>query len=1831
VNPLDTPEDQLDSEAGNLRNGRLAVLMGGDGVDLPKEPGRERGLLEAALAQLRLKLLDLTGRNRLLNFKHTAGRSLQFVEGAPIALYERLVEGNNRPTVAIQGLPEPERREWAERNGRLARPDPREWAQRNGVSTGYDLPEGADQPANYVRTLFYQDDLAKHCRKLEREATLAIEETGSNMLFLVLGFLEYPDQRDSDRLFSAPLVSVPVSLSRKDVSGKQTFYIQYTGEDISDNISLREKLKNDYGILIPALFDEDHASDEPVNVAAYFAELRKIINDHPRFALKNRASLALLSFTNMLLVRDLDPKKWPEKNGVHALLDHAIVRQIFEGQSDGGGSYGDAADHPVEDDPGAKIQLVYDADSSQHSALVDVLFGGKNIVIEGPPGTGKSQTITNLIAASIAEGKRVLFIAEKLAALDVVRTRLSSAGLSAFVLELHSNKTSKKKVLEELNNRIDFRTNLPTDLPLKLQRLEESRRELKRYSDLANSVVYNRLGLTLHELMWRAERHRSRITIGEATLFNLSISDACDLSAFELARRMDSLEHLGAQFNAIGGFGKEKPFWGFEPETIVPGDENRLEELLLNGREWADTFATDGGTFVASIGGGPAGLSLDEGRKQLATLAELRAGHTGRDPVHLLARLFASDGTGVRSKRLVDDLDNHLSRFQALEPAATRGVRAEDQVSAERLAALRELSRAASTLGIPLSTSAELAERHAILRSAVEPLGASAEVIGKFCDRRKIPFDGSLAKLVKLTELARVVAAAPESALAVQCAGLARDSAVADINRLRDLQSEWDILCGQTAQVLYIDIPPADQRLEDAITTLRQGTAWYRVFDGKWRSAIALHKSLQRSKQKVSAEERLQQLERVRSLKQLRGRLDGDTAWQACLGISPPTELFPLDEYLAVAQWNRDFLAALEDMTVTDISVAELTPETARALRREFAELGEAISTITASLGVMRDALPGLVGLAGGKSVQSVREAVIGFTDKLDAELPWLEMNCPGGATLQDCLAGCEAALERASIAASISINGDYPDLFGNQFEGTETDVSGLRTVLAFGDAILGSLPAPQATRLITSSDPLDTIDELAGALERVVAGLEKVAAFSSRLAAFGEFDLETWVGLLPEQDLPEFAVQLSQKLERASAGTADLVAWSSYIARRNEVGSLGLGAFRARLEDGQSAPGELADVYAYCSYASIVREAFRRVPELGKFSGLKHTQIREEFQRLDRETIKLRGKAIAASARAAPPQGLNGTRVDEKTEMVLLNYLLPQQRPRMPVRKMLSRAGRSIQALKPCFMMSPQAVAQFLSPGRTKFDLVIMDEASQLKPEQAIGAVARGSQLVVVGDPKQLPPTNFFTRGGQLADDEDEYATDAESILEVCAGQFRPSRSLKWHYRSQHHSLIAFSNAHFYKNLIIFPSPYGQSATLGVRATYLADAIYDNQTNLKEAKRVVDAVVEHIQSRPKDSLGVVTLNVKQRDLISELLEDRLNGVKEADEYRQHWRDKEQPLFIRNLENVQGDERDAIIISTTFGRPPDSGVVRQNFGPISRQGGWRRLNVLFTRAKKSVAVFTSLRPEDIVIDGSTPEGTRAFRNYLEYARTGQLTVPEDTGAAPDSDFEVAVMDVLRMRGYEVTPQLGVAGYRIDIAVKHPDAPGTYLAAIECDGASYHSAASVRDRDRIRQDILESVGWRGRIWRIWSTDWFRTPRQETEKLLSFLDDLRKSWKPEHSSGASWVEEGTAPIPRPADVPANEADRRVVSQVLLETDEEIEVAVGDIVRYAEVSQPTDVLTVRIVRSASDLANGLISVSAPLAQTLLGGVVGDEVVLHVPGSPARVFRILEIKRSE
>jgi len=366
-----------------------------------------------------------------------------------------------------------------------------------------------------------------------------------------------------------------------------------------------------------------------------------------------------------------------------------------------------------------------------------------------------------------------------------------------------------------------------------------------------------------------------------------------------------------------------------------------------------------------------------------------------------------------------------------------------------------------------------------------------------------------------------------------------------------------------------------------------------------------------------------------------------------------------------------------------------------------------------------------------------------------------------------------------------------------------------------------------------------------------------------------------------------------------------------------------------------------------------------------------------------------------------------------------------------------------------------------------------------------------------------------------------------------------------------------------------------------------------------------------------------------------------------------------EPLFVKNLETVQGDERDAIIVSTTFGRPRGSKVVRQNFGPISQQGGWRRLNVLFTRAKKSITVVTSLKPEDIVVDGSTPEGTKALQRYLKYIQTGSLQFDSPTGLEPESDFERSVIALLTRRGFEVTPQLGVSGYRIDIAVKDPKRNGSYLAAIECDGASYHSARSVRDRDRIRQEILESLGWRGRIWRIWSTDWFRDPRKETENLLNFLDNLGSTWDPSNPGGKAWVEEGVSDVNsialisdavKSANSKPSKKKTKIKKVVLNETEDaeeegesseedifeaidkyeyEAEIEVGDTVFYFDTENPNhDVLKRRIVKGKSDARIGVINEFHHLAQAFLGAVVGD-IISVTSDAGLHVFRITAIEK--
>lgn len=520
--------------------------------------------------------------------------------------------------------------------------------------------------------------------------------------------------------------------------------------------------------------------------------------------------------------------------------------------------------------------------------------------------------------------------------------------------------------------------------------------------------------------------------------------------------------------------------------------------------------------------------------------------------------------------------------------------------------------------------------------------------------------------------------------------------------------------------------------------------------------------------------------------------------------------------------------------------------------------------------------------------------------------------------------------------------------------------------------------------------------------------------------------------------------------------------------------------------------------------YAGLVELAYAVSPQLRQFDRIKQEHLVTRFRHLDQASLGHAQTGLAKVLWERMPS------VNQPGEMDILRRELNKKRRHIPIRQLINSAGQAMQQIKPVFMMSPMSIARFLPPGRLEFDVVVFDEASQVKAVDAFGAILRGRQIIVVGDTRQMPPTDFFSREVEM-DEEDNTTSDIESVLSMFCACGAQERSLRWHYRSRHESLIAVSNVEFYDHkLVVFPAPGTNPHATGLQFHYVPDALYDRgrgrtHTNRGEARVVAQAVMAHAATKPNLSLGVVAFSIAQRDLIQvevELLRHE-NPVLEEFFTQQH---STEPFFIKNLENVQGDERDMILISIGYGRN-ESGRIARDFGPLNRNGGERRLNVLITRAKLGMEVFSNFRADELELEASAKHGVRALKHFLKYAETGALDIPRESGREADSPFELEVMLALRERGYQLEPQVGTAGYFIDIGVKDPAYPGRYILAIECDGASYHSARSARDRDRLRQGVLESLGWR--FHRIWSTDWFRNPGKETERAVAAIEAARQA--------------------------------------------------------------------------------------------------------------------------
>ena len=1432
------------------------------------------GRISASIDAWKRKLLDLSKRNRALNFRPTRVSTVTIVDEHPAEIFRTLYLSGREmrfAATASSGDAAPEGNEGNEGNGSAATDNHESESDSHGEAVAsaefvpYDAASLDDRHTDeLLRTTATPEVLDRSLRRLDEQARLAIEEQGVNTLFLALGMLRYAEDDASEQVFSAPIVLVPVQLSRK--SARSGYRVRAADDDPVINPALAEYLRLDFGIALPELPDSATIADD-YDLQSLFTDVLDAVASRRGWSVTTDVVLGLFSFQKFVMYKDL------EANAA-AVAAHRLVRQLVGREGDrviGLPEDVRRLDLDREFAPEATAQVV-DADSSQLRAIAGVARG-YDLVLEGPPGTGKSQTITNLIAQALGAGKSVLFVAEKMAALDVVHSRLVRAGLGEFCLELHSTKANKRGVMRSLASAIDA----------SLQRVT---------TGLAATTALPSIRAALNEYV-RAV-HTPHGTLG--------------MTPFEAYGELASVR--GTEGDAPAG---DSATTVARVRYARPVDDVTRETLDVTVRSLRELAAAAAGV------GDPSVHPWRDATKTLYTEDDISA-------VRELATTLARQLADVRR--------------QAEEVAAEFGLapirNAGDVDTADRIATVMKRSPGAT---------------EAVLSSSA--------------------WNSAPADALRIIERGR------------------------EVSRLR-ARAEANFTAAVFDHEHASDIAYVEQKAEGLFGFLA-------VLDGRWRAIRARWNAYRQPSYQGSLLEQAAELEQVDRLAGERKALsEGDARGREAFGELWQGERSSWDALASYVQWVVEFRTCVTRYSLGERAIALAT-------RRE-------------------------------PSVETVHALRNATADTL--------------ATLAE-----------------------------------------LRRVVGWPQDYL-------------SSAPFAEIEQRATALA-------------------------------------------------ASAGAGPR--WAAFEGARQTVAAGIAGEVLAEAARGTVSFSALPEAFVRAFYMKWLADVVQTRPPLARFDALTHEHRVAEFRRLDAQVLVENQRALVARLRERAQERLQEPQAREA--LPFLQREMAKQRNHSPLRRTLRHAESAIRAIKPCFLMSPLSVAQYLAGGEPTFDVVIFDEASQLPSEDAVGAIARGRQLVVVGDPKQLPPTNFFMVAASpdaapVADDGTPLYSDAESVLEEFMGAGVPMSRLRWHYRSAHESLISFSNVSFYDaDLFTFPSTETGTSTAGLQFELVEGGVYEGKgLNSAEARRVADAVVafarEQLARRARglaaESLGVGTFNLRQQLAVQDELELRRRDDPSIEPFFD--RSLPEPFFVKNLENIQGDERDAIYLSVTYAKAAD-GILRYNFGALNGENGWRRLNVLTTRARRSMRMFSSIRSSDMNPASTVSAGPRLLREFLEYAEHGRLAVPAGASAgATESPFEHDVMRALEQHGLTIVPQVGVAGYRIDLGVIDPERPGRYVCGIECDGVAYHASESARDRDRLRQQVLEARGWT--LFRIWSTDWFKDRPGQIERIVRLVGEARANLTAREAAPTiepdAAASSSTAAIVAPA-VPPGEPDDGATPQV------------------------------------------------------------------------------------
>ncbi|MBO4877781.1 MAG: DUF3320 domain-containing protein [Ruminococcus sp.] len=1326
------------------------------------------------------KLLDLSLRNSLLNFRATA-LSVQLMTSGLGTLEDEISKG-----LEFKVMPVPSDMSFEPADSKI-----------------YETLEQKDQIAaiadaefknQRLRTFLKESDLEKAMKKLMRLAKVSIEENGANTIYLALGFLRWYETDKSEKARYAPLVLVPVDITRKVQDN--SYSIKVRDEDTQFNITLLEMLRQFYGIDIGGLnpVPED---ENGVNLPLIFSTIRKGVMAKSRWDIEEYAFIGQFSFNRFIMWNDI-------RNRAEELAANKVVASLMSGKTEWESE--DLNIAPLELDTKiapADLAVPVAADSSQLAAVC-AANSGQSFVLHGPPGTGKSQTITNMIANALHHGKSVLFVAEKMAALEVVEKRLNKIGLAPFCLELHSNKAQKRYVLKQLEDTLNIgRIKQPAEYKAQADKISELRQELNCTMEAIHKV--RSFGMSLNDAAVRYEQNKEF-----GGKFSFTESQLNAMSSDSFAKWHEALESLAAAGREFGDV-TTTPLTCCRLDNCTPQTRPNLEAKLSELK----SALSGAGSQKAFLSGfsGRSELTLDQCREISGIISE------------------AAEGGYILSG-IVDSSD-----WELRQPAAMKAI---------------ENGKELSTL--------------------------KTEILDKF-ETSVLNYDADTA-----------------------------------LQSWKTAQSKWFLSKAIKSKKLLKELA-VHSKSHDTVNK-ENITGWY---------------------------------EKISRIKELTGSIDS---------VSPDV---------------HSAFGPIWQFAETDWETAD------KALI----------------------------------SSESIRNRLLNST--FDRE-------------------------DKSRMAKAVCER-------------------------------YGTPSQKQASKSET-----DKLQESFGELERILKELETNYSIDTSMLSSGS----------------DWENEAARKADEVTAALPQLKEWAGIVTLSKKLLDYGIGNVADNYLAGKVSTTELTKAFDSDLCRAIVTSVISSEPVLSKFQGVlfedtirKYNEVLDSFSKL---TIN---ELVAELSAKVPAAGTSAA----SSEIGILQKAIKSNGRMMSIRKLFDSIPNLLRRMCPVMLMSPISVAQYIDPSYPKFDLVIFDEASQLPTSEAVGAIARGENVIVVGDPKQLPPTSFFSTS--QVDEENYEKEDLESVLDDCLALSMPQQHLLWHYRSQHESLIAYSNVKYYDNkLYTFPSPDDQISKV---SWVHVDGYYDKsstRTNKAEAQAIVAEISRRLEDPVlrKQSIGVVTFSLPQQNLVDDLLMDAYRARPELEQWAN---EQYEPIIIKNLENVQGDERDVIMFSIGYG-PDKEGKVSMNFGPLNRDGGWRRLNVAISRSKCEMIVFSVITPEMIDLSRTRSDGVEGLKGFLEFAAKGRsaLNVRTNTSSA-GKGFEQVVADELRKRGYTANCSVGCSDYKIDVAVANPDKPETYLLAINCCGKNWYNTGMSKERHIAQAGVLKGLGWNTTT--VYILDWLDNKEKTIKKI------------------------------------------------------------------------------------------------------------------------------------